>query len=103
MPKLVRSSINRNEIIERVAQRHPQLSSRDVSDAIKLILGRIGSALVEHDRVELRGFGTFSLRKRQPRMAHNPRTGEQVILGTRYTPYFKPGKRLRKRLSELYD
>ena len=100
MPASAQSSINRSKIIERICRRHPQLSTRDVHYAVNLILERMAQALVDHDRVELRGFGTFSLRKRQPRMARNPRTGQSVVVGTRYVPHFKPGKRLRKRLEE---
>ncbi len=100
MPASADSSINRSRVIERICRRHPQLSSRDVHDAVNLILERMAQALVDHDRVELRGFGTFSLRKRQPRMARNPRTGQSVVVGTRYVPHFKPGKRLRQKLAK---
>ena len=77
------SQINRSQLIDRITTKQKHLSPRDVDEAVKLVFDHIAEGLAQNDRVELRGFGSFSLRERQPRMACNPRTGDHVMLGTR--------------------
>ena len=95
--------INRSHLIARIVRHQLHLSPRDVDEAVKLVFDRVSHALVEHDRVELRGFGSFSLRTRRPRMARNPKTGDRVVLNRRFVPYFKPGKILREKLSAHFQ
>ena len=90
--------INRSKLIDRIAHSQSRLTVRDVDEAVKLIFDQIGDALADGDRVELRGFGSFSVRERKPRMGRNPKTGAPVMLGTRRVPHFKSGKILRTRL-----
>ena len=94
--------INRSQLIERITDKQKHLSPRDVDESVKLIFDHIAEGLSRNDRVELRGFGSFSLRERRPRMACNPRTGDHVMLGTRRVPHFKPGKNLREKLRDLF-
>ncbi len=94
--------INRSQLIARIARHQLHLAPNDVDDAVKLIFDRITDTLAEHDRVELRGFGTFRLRARPPRLARNPKTGSAVMLNKRYVPHFKPGKVLRETLASLF-
>lgn len=97
------AQINRSQLISRITSRQKHLSPRDVDEAVKLVFDHIAESMAQNDRVELRGFGSFSLRERQPRMACNPRTGAHVMLGTRHVPHFKPGKSLRERLRDLFQ
>ncbi len=103
MPKRENATqISRSQLIERVAARQKHLTPREVEMAVKLVFRQISESLARNDRVELRGFGSFGVRARRPRLANNPRTGGPVMLGTRYVPYFKPGKKLRERLRDLF-
>ena len=87
----------------RMAEQNPHLYQRDIQRIISTILDEITSALARGDRVELRGFGAFSVKKRDARIGRNPRTGESVAVDTKIVPYFKTGKELRQRLnSEQY-
>jgi integration host factor subunit beta len=90
--------MTRAELIERLAQKQPHLTVSDIEFAVKAMLDQITATLVRGDRVEIRGFGCFSIRRRDPRAARNPRTGEQVALGERYVPFFRAGKELRERV-----
>ena len=96
-------TINRSQLIERISYKQKHLSPRDVDESVKLIIDHIAECLEQNDRVELRGFGSFCMRERRPRMACNPRTGDHVMLGTRRVPHFKPGKNLRERLRNLFQ
>lgn len=87
--------MTRSELIERISQRYPDLPSMDVEMAVKGIIERMARSLARGQRVEVRGFGSFALAKRAPRVGRNPRTGESVSLGTKYVPRFKAGKALR--------
>ena len=78
---------------------NPHLMQKDIERIIDTIFEEISNALSKGDRVELRGFGAFSVKERQPRIARNPRTGAPVKVGTKYVPFFKTGKDLRKRLN----
>ena len=87
--------MTRSELIERISQRYPDLPPMDVEMAVKGIIERMARSLARGQRVEVRGFGSFALAKRAPRVGRNPRTGESVSLGTKYVPRFKAGKVLR--------
>lgn len=89
----------KSELILRVAAQNPHLYERDVEAIVNTILGRISDALVAGDRVELRGFGAFTVRARVARTGRNPRTGETVPVGDKLVPAFKPGKGMQARLN----
>jgi integration host factor subunit beta len=89
----------KSELIERIAQRNPHLYQRDVEHIVNAILEEIVAALSRGDRVELRGFGAFSVKNRPARMGRNPRTGEQVVVSEKHVPFFKTGKDMRERLN----
>jgi integration host factor subunit beta len=95
------NSMTKSELIERIVSGQGQLSSRDVELAIKTMLEQMAQALSTGDRIEIRGFGSFSLHYRSPRTGRNPKTGESVTLDGKYVPHFKPGKELRDRVNEL--
>lgn len=92
--------MTKSELIERIAERQDQLSAKDVELAVKLILEYMSRMLAGGDRIEVRGFGSFSLHYREPRMGRNPKTGEPVVLEGKYVPHFKPGKEMRDRVNE---
>ena len=87
------------EFIVRIAERTPHLYQRDVEHIVDAILEEVVAALSRGDRVELRGFGAFSIKSRPARTARNPRTGERVTVSEKYVPFFKTGKDLRERLN----
>ncbi len=90
----------KSELIARLAELNPHLFQRDVERIVSTIFDEISMALARGDRVELRGFGTFSVKQRQPRTARNPRTGQSVHVGEKHIPFFKTGKELRERLND---
>ena len=92
------SVLTKSELIERVAQRQSQLSQKDVELAVKTMLEEMSQALATGGRIEIRGFGSFSLHYRAPRLGRNPKTGESVDLTGKYVPHFKPGKELREQV-----
>lgn len=91
--------MTRSELIARVAAANPHLFHRDVERIVTTIFDEITAALARGDRVELRGFGAFSVKERGERVGRNPRTGEAVQVDAKYIPYFKTGKQLRERLN----
>lgn len=91
--------MTKSELIENIAAVQSQLSSGDVELAVKMMLDHMAEALADGERIEIRGFGSFSLHYRAPRLGRNPRTGEQVELAGKYVPHFKPGKDLRERVN----
>ena len=91
--------MTKSELIEKIAAVQNQLSAKDVEPAIKTMLDHMADALARGDRVEIRGFGSFSLNYRSARVGRNPKTGEQVNLDGKYVPHFKPGKELRERVN----
>ena len=91
--------MTKSELIERITSRHPQLSNKDIELAVKTILDTMSQALSQGDRIEIRGFGSFSLHFRSPRLGRNPKTGESVQLRGKYVPHFKPGKELREQVN----
>jgi integration host factor subunit beta len=88
----------KSELIDRLAQAHPHLYQKDLERVVNTVLEEIAGALERGDRVELRGFGAFSVRHRPPRDGRNPRTGEQVSVKEKHVPFFKTGKELRERV-----
>lgn len=92
--------MNRSELIQVITARFPQLVLKDVELAVATILDGVTSALADGGRVEIRGFGSFSLNYRPPRTGRNPKTGEQVEVPGKWTPHFKAGKELRARVDQ---
>ncbi len=95
--------MNRSELIERIAAKHDRLPLRDVEQAVKMMIEHLSMALADGSRVEIRGFGSFSLHYRAARIGRNPKTGEAVALAGKYVPHFKPGKDLRERVDATYQ
>ena len=91
--------MTKSELIERIAGKQTQLSAKDVELAVKSILEYMSEVLEEGGRMEIRGFGSFSLHYRVPRIGRNPKTGSPVALSGKYVPHFKPGKELRDRVN----
>ncbi len=89
----------KSEIVQHIADKNPHLYQRDVENIVNAILNEITQALADGNRVELRGFGAFSVKNRKPRIGRNPRTGESVEVGEKWVPFFKTGKELRQRLN----
>ena len=89
----------KSELVQRIATANPHLYQRDVENIVDAILDEITLALARGDRVELRGFGAFSVKKREARTGRNPRTGETVDVEEKHVPFFKTGKLLRDRLN----
>ena len=91
--------MTKSELIQRLAERNPHLLHRDIERIVDTVFQKIADALAEGDRVELRGFGAFSVKKRNARTGRNPRTGAAVSVEAKRIPYFKTGKELRERLN----
>ena len=91
--------MTKSELIVRLAERFPQLVAKDADYAVKMILDAMIDSLSQGGRIEIRGFGSFSLHFRPPRQGRNPKTGEAVALAGKYVPHFKPGKDLRERVN----
>ena len=92
--------MTKSELIERLAARQTQLSLKDVELVVKSLLEHMAQSLAQGERIEIRGFGSFSLHYRAPRVGRNPKTGQSVELEGKYVPHFKPGKELRDRVNE---
>ncbi|MEL7215253.1 MAG: integration host factor subunit beta [Pseudomonadota bacterium] len=90
----------KSELIQKIADENPHLYQRDVERIVGTIFDEIIDALAQGKRVELRGFGAFSVKKRDARVGRNPRSGEQVAVDEKHVPFFKVGKLLRERLNE---
>ena len=91
--------MTKSELIELLTREHTQLEGEDIALVVNLLLRQMTEALAAGERVEIRGFGSFSLRFRSPRIGRNPKTGEPVALAGKHVPYFKPGKEMRDRVS----
>jgi len=91
--------MTKSELIEIIAQKQKHLPSKDVELAVKHLLEIMSDALAEGERIEIRGFGSFSLHFRPPRQGRNPKTGEAVSLAGKHVPHFKPGKDIRERVN----
>jgi len=92
--------MTKSELIQRIAEKNPHLYLRDVEKIVDTIFNTITDALVDGDRVELRGFGAFSVKHRDARTGRNPRTGETVHVDAKRLPFFKTGKALREQLNK---
>ena len=92
--------MTKSELIERIAEQQDQLSLKDVELAVKLMLEHMSQVLAAGERIDIRGFGSFSLHYRAPRIGRNPKTGDSVELSGKYVPHFKPGKEMRDRVNE---
>jgi integration host factor subunit beta len=92
--------MTRSDLVEELAARFAQLTHRDAESAVKTILDAMGDALVRGNRIEIRGFGSFSVSRRPPRIGRNPRSGESVQVPEKRVPHFKPGKALREAVDE---
>ncbi len=95
--------MTKSELIEVIAREQNHLAYRDVELAVKCILEQMSEALSSGQRIEIRGFGSFCLHFRPPRMGRNPKTGDSVALAGKYVPHFKPGKELRDRVDERFQ
>ena len=93
----------RSELIQQIADENPHLFQRDVERIVSTVFDEITAAMARGDRVELRGFGAFSVKRRDARQGRNPRTGESVEVEEKHVPFFKTGKLLRDRLNGLKD
>lgn len=92
--------MTKSELIEILARKQSHLAYKDVEHAVKTLIEQMSEALSLGERIEIRGFGSFSLHFRPPRMGRNPKTGVSVPLSEKYVPHFKPGKELRERVNE---
>ncbi len=92
-------TMTKSELIDRLASRQTQLSYKDVELVVKTTLEQMAQTLADGDRIEIRGFGSFSLHYRAPRVGRNPKTGASVSLEGKSVPHFKPGKELRERVN----
>jgi len=90
--------VTKSELIAALAARYPQLAARDTDYAVKTVLDAMTQALASGQRIEIRGFGSFSLSQRSPRVGRNPKSGEQVLVPGKQVPHFKAGKELRERV-----
>ena len=93
----------KSELIQKLAERNPHLYQRDVEHIVNAVLDEVVNALQRGDRVELRGFGAFSVKNRPARTGRNPRTGDRVAVTEKYVPFFKTGKEMRERLNDGVD
>ncbi len=92
--------MTKSELIELIASKQSQLSAKDVELAVKTLIEQMSETLASGHRIEIRGFGSFSLHYRAPRIGRNPKTGESVGLAGKHVPHFKPGKELRDRVDD---
>lgn len=92
--------MTKSELIQLLAAKQPQLDYRDVELAVKELLEQLSTALSAGKRIEVRGFGSFSLHYRPPRVGRNPKTGDTVQVPDKHVPHFKPGKELRERVDD---
>ncbi len=95
--------MTKSELIALLAERFPQLVAKDADFAVKMILDALSEALVKGDRIEIRGFGSFALNYRPPRVGRNPKSGDKVSVPEKWVPHFKAGKELRERVDAALD
>ncbi len=93
--------MTKSELIACLAERYPQLVAKDVDFAVKMMLDAICESLAAGQRIEIRGFGSFSLNRRPPRIGRNPKSGAKVMVPEKRAPHFKPGKELRERVDAM--
>lgn len=94
-------TITRSELIEALVLKQPHLAHRDVELAVKAVLERMGLGFEQGERIEIRGFGSFSLHYRAARVGRNPKTGQSVAVKDKFSPHFKPGKELKERVDAI--
>ena len=94
--------MTKSDMITRLADRFPQLVAKDADCAVKMILDAMSDALAKGDRIEIRGFGSFSLNYRPPRVGRNPKSGDKVSVPEKWVPHFKAGKELRERVDTAH-
>lgn len=92
-------ALTKSELIERIVARQSLLTAKDVELAVKAVIEQMAETLAAGERIEIRGFGSFSLHYREPRIGRNPKTGDAVTLAGKYVPHFKPGKELKDRVN----
>lgn len=92
--------MNKSKLVKELANKFEHISEKDLALCVNLVFDTISEALYTNKRIEIRGFGAFSLRYRAARQAHNPKTGEKLVTLPKYSPHFKPGKELRERVNE---
>jgi len=95
--------VTKSELIELLAGKNGQLAPETVESAVKCVIEQMSHTLSSGERIEIRGFGSFSLHYRAPRVGRNPKTGDSVELASRYVPHFKPGKELRDRVNSARE
>jgi integration host factor subunit beta len=93
--------MTKSDLIAKLATRHPQLVAKDAEVAVKMVLDAMAKALAKGNRIEIRGFGSFGLNYRPPRVGRNPKSGEKVHVPQKYVPHFKAGKELRERVDYI--
>tara|TARA_Y100000768_G_scaffold148001_1_gene110416 strand:- start:456 stop:773 length:318 start_codon:yes stop_codon:yes gene_type:complete len=98
-----RESVTKSELIDKISEKIPQLGSKDVELSVKSLIEKIIETLAVGDRTEVRGFGSFSVHYRKPRIGRNPKTGDSVSLPGKNAAHFKPGKVLRNRINNSQD
>lgn len=91
-------AVTKSDLIEALLSRQQHFAHKDIELVVKTLLETMSKALIEKERIEIRGFGSFAVRYRKPRTGRNPKTGDSVVLSSRYVPHFKPGKGLRERV-----
>lgn len=95
--------MTKSELIDVIAKEQSHLAYRDIELAVKCMVEQMSQALASGERIEIRGFGSFSLHYRPPRLGRNPKTGDSVALAGKYVPHFKPGKELRERVDSVHS
>ena len=95
--------MTKSDLIVRLAERFPQLVAKDADFAVKMILDAMSEALANGDRIEIRGFGSFALNYRPPRVGRNPKSGDKVSVPEKWVPHFKAGKELRERVDSALN
>ena len=98
-----RQSITKSELIEKISAKIPQLGNKDVELSVKALIDKVIDSLATGERTEIRGFGSFSVHYRKPRIGRNPKTGDSVSLPGKNTAHFKPGKVLRNKINNSHD
>jgi len=93
------TDLTKSDLIQILCERYPEIQPRNIEHAVKGMVDHMSEVLSAGQRVEIRGFGSFSIRYRAPRLGRNPKTGTRVELGSRYVPHFKPGKDLRDKVN----
>jgi integration host factor subunit beta len=95
--------MTKSELIDVLAAEQDHLAYKDIEEAVRKVIDRMSAALASGERIEIRGFGSFSLHFRPPRIGRNPKTGDSVALAGKYVPHFKPGKELRDRVNDAFQ